>query len=215
MDVTPPRSPTKKANGALASHGLTQSPLPLRDWHLWQPPDGPALLWHVPSCSAVQLSEEATRLFELALEDEPSGYGATPEGAEETPTSAGAEFEALIEQLQQISAPPPPTVERAPERAELLLYGNLACNMSCAYCSSREARAEAQAGKAPSLMPLETMEQSVKFIVEEMRDTGASVDVNFSLRHACTTPLLLTFACLLHEEGLVNATTTYSKGSRI
>ena len=40
------------------------------DWHVWQPPDGSALLWHAPSCSAMQLSEEATRLFELALEGE-------------------------------------------------------------------------------------------------------------------------------------------------
>ena len=61
------------SDGTLAGLGAAQRPLPPRDWHLWQPADGPALLWHVLSCSAMQLSEEATRLFELALKDEPSG----------------------------------------------------------------------------------------------------------------------------------------------
>jgi len=33
---------------------------------------------------------------------------------------------------------------------------------------------------------------------------------NYALRHACTAPLLLTFACLLHEEGKVNESTSYT-----
>lgn len=36
------------------------------------------------------------------------------------------------------------------------------------------------------------------------------LQVNFALRHACTTPLLITFACLLHEEGKVNESTSYA-----
>lgn len=34
------------------------------------------------------------------------------------------------------------------------------------------------------------------------------LQTNFALRHACTTPLLLTFACLLHDEELVKEATT-------
>jgi len=34
--------------------------------------------------------------------------------------------------------------------------------------------------------------------------------VNFALRHACTTPLLLTFACLLHEGQKANDSTSYA-----
>ena len=37
------------------------------------------------------------------------------------------------------------------------------------------------------------------------------LQVNYSLRHACTTPLLLTFACWLHERGLVNDGTSYAE----
>lgn len=36
------------------------------------------------------------------------------------------------------------------------------------------------------------------------------LQVNFALRHACASPLLLTFACLLHEERKVNEGTTYA-----
>jgi HEAT repeat protein len=36
------------------------------------------------------------------------------------------------------------------------------------------------------------------------------LQVNYSLRHACTTPLLLTFACLLHEKGEVNESISYA-----
>jgi HEAT repeat protein len=36
------------------------------------------------------------------------------------------------------------------------------------------------------------------------------LNVNFALRHACTTPLLLSFACLLHQDGLLGADTTHA-----
>ena len=46
--------------------------------------------------------------------------------------------------------------------------------------------------------------QSDAFRKQGMRQLLAS---NFALRHACTTPLLLTFACMLHEEGKVGKAT--------
>jgi HEAT repeat protein len=49
---------------------------------------------------------------------------------------------------------------------------------------------------------------------EHQSDLGQNMErllqVNYALRHACTTPLLLTFACLLHEEGKVNESTSYA-----
>lgn len=45
---------------------------------------------------------------------------------------------------------------------------------------------------------------------EPARSMERLLQVNFALRHACTTPLLLTFGCLLHEEGRVNEGTTHA-----
>ena len=42
------------------------------------------------------------------------------------------------------------------------------------------------------------------------RNMERVLQINYALRHACTTPLLLTFACLLHEEGKVNESTSYA-----
>lgn len=46
---------------------------------------------------------------------------------------------------------------------------------------------------------------------ELARSMERLLQVNFALRHACTTPLLLTFGCLLHEDGKVKEDTTYAQ----
>ena len=42
------------------------------------------------------------------------------------------------------------------------------------------------------------------------QSTERLLQVNYALRHACTTPLLMTFVSLLHEEGAVNEGTSYA-----
>jgi sulfatase maturation enzyme AslB (radical SAM superfamily) len=66
-------------------------------------------------------------------------------------------------------------------KGELLMFGNLTCNMACPYCLSREAQAEAAAGTAPKLMPLETAHQSIRFIAERMAGRAQNIYINFTL----------------------------------
>ena len=87
----------------------------------------------------------------------------------------------LFAHLRKNAAPPPSKDEPSPVKGELLMYGGLACNMKCAYCSSRDAREKATKGEAPRLMPIETAQRSIRFIAERMAGKAEHIYINFNL----------------------------------
>ena len=160
------------------------SRLPRKDFHLFTTREE-HFLFHAPSCRPLRLEPTTADLVEL--------MSAPPETAKklisktaacctvDTLKTAFQTYSALLTYLQQESAPPPSKEKPPPVKGELLMFGNLTCNMVCPYCLSREARAEATAGKAPKLMELETAKQSIRFIAEMMAGKAEHVYINFTL----------------------------------
>jgi HEAT repeat protein len=71
--------------------------------------------------------------------------------------------------------------------------------------------------KEVELVPLQRYQQRAmvrKFFSEHSAQAvrlERLLNVNYSMRHACCTPLLMTFACLLHTEGEVGPDTNYAQ----
>ena len=162
---------------------------PGKDFHLFKAPNAKGenskLLYHAPSCRFFLLPPLDSRLFSLAMSGEAEAKPLIDELYRRYRVSElAAAFQrhaAIMTQLEAVSTPPPSTEEPHPSKGELLMFGNLLCNMDCPYCLSREARAEATEGKAPKLMELETAKQSVRFIAERMAGYAEHVYINFTL----------------------------------
>ena len=131
-----------------------RSRLQLAEMHVFAP-KGPGrhdaaslILLHVPSCASVRLDRLAATVLQLSTADKPHAAELIRRIADgwdtETVVRALRNFDALLEELETARTPSPQP--RSATRGELLLYGNLACNMSCDYCSSRHSRKQAEAG---------------------------------------------------------------------
>ncbi len=164
--------------------------IPSKDFRLFTGPikkedKNEVFLWHIPSCRSVRLDPVAADLMRLAT--------ASPSEAKEIiPTIArNHSAEGLAEGFQSHATllawfngrttPPPSTMEPPPQKGELLIFGNLVCNLRCPYCLSRDAREEADKGKAPKLMPIETAKRSIRFIAEKMAGKAEHIYINFTL----------------------------------
>ncbi len=87
----------------------------------------------------------------------------------------------LTRYLRQLATPLPAGDESDVQKCELMMYGNLECNLKCPYCNSLKARMKADRGEAPRLMPMETARQGVRFIAERTAGRARQISVNFSL----------------------------------
>ena len=87
----------------------------------------------------------------------------------------------LTRYLRQLATPLPAGDESDVQKCELMMYGNLECNLKCPYCNSLKARMKADRGEAPRLMPMETARQCVRFIAERTAGRAGQIYVNFSL----------------------------------
>ena len=90
-------------------------------------------------------------------------------------------YSQLTRYLRQLATPLPAGDESDVQKCELMMYGNLECNLKCPYCNSLKARTKADRGEAPRLMPKETARQGVRFIAERTAGRARQISVNFSL----------------------------------
>ncbi len=90
-------------------------------------------------------------------------------------------YSQLTRYLRQLATPLPAGDDSHVQKCELMMYGNLECNLKCPYCNSLKARTKADRGEAPRLMPKETARQGVRFIAERTAGRTSQISVNFSL----------------------------------
>ena len=90
-------------------------------------------------------------------------------------------YSQLTRYLRQLATPLPAGDDSHVQKCELMMYGNLECNLKCPYCNSLKARTKADRGEAPRLMPKETARQGVRFIAERTAGRARQISVNFSL----------------------------------
>ena len=163
-----------------------------RDLHLFAPPNSdpenqpdPYHLFDAQSGQHLLVSPLLRDLLKLAAVAEERIASHISQIAAATPLSRlfdGIEnYANLIRYLRQVATPPPSVQEPKLYKGELLMDGTLTCNLNCKYCNSRRRRVEAAEGRAPSIMPLETAQRSIRFIAERMAGKVPVVYINFTL----------------------------------
>ena len=90
-------------------------------------------------------------------------------------------YSKLTRYLRQLATPLPSRDETHVQKCELMMYGNLECNLKCPYCNSLKARSKADRGEALKLMPFDTAKRSVRYFAERMAGRAKQISINFSL----------------------------------